>query len=475
MGGNNKSDTFTKNDQEKADTFSKQFSSVFTTEPDSNDMPFFEEKEYEEALSEIQITNKLVLEKLTNIKKSKSPGPDNIHPRVLFEIRESISKFITVIFSTSLRTKTLPEEWKHARVSAIYKKSNKTVPLNYRPVSLTCILCKQLEGIIRDHIIKHMTENNLFSPKQFGFISGRSTTLQLIHVLEVWSQILDAGGNIDSIYCDFMKAFDKVPHRRLVYKISKYGIKGDVLGWIESFLSNRTQCVSIGEAHSDVMPVTSGIPQGSVLGPLLFVIYINDLPDVVDKDTFIFLFADDTKAFRNIKSQSDQVILQNDIKNLTEWSDIWLLKFHPDKCVAMQLGNSCIQFDYVMEGHVLDKSKCEKDLGVYIDCKLSFEEHIYEKIKKANKILAVIRRTFTKMNAGIFCQLFKGLVRPHLEYAQAVWSPQCKTLIKKIEDVQRRATKLIPGFYNLSYPERLKKLNLPTLAYPLRNNPSPPS
>ena len=465
VGGNNNSDTFTKNDQEKADTFSKQFSSVFTTEPDSNDMPYFEEKTYEEALSTIEITNKVVMEKLKNIKQNKSPGPDNIHPRVLFEVRESIYKFITIIFSTSLRTKTLPVEWKHARVSAIYKKSNKTVPLNYRPVSLTCILCKMLEGIIRDHIIKHMTENNLFSPKQFGFISGRSTTLQLLNVLEIWSQILDSGGNIDSIYCDFMKAFDKVPHKRLVYKISKYGIKGEVLGWIDSFLSNRTQCVSIGEAQSEVMPVTSGIPQGSVLGPLLFVIYINDLPDVVDKDTFIFLFADDTKAFRDIKSVPDQIILQKDIKSLTEWSDIWLLKFHPDKCVAMQLGNSCIKFDYVMEGHILDNSKCEKDLGVYIDDKLNFEEHIYEKIKKANKILAVIRKTFTKMNAQIFCQLFKGLVRPHLEYAQAVWSPQCKTLIRKVEDVQRRATKLIPGFYNLKYPERLKKLKLPTLAF----------
>ena len=465
VGGNNKSDTYTKTDQEKADTFSKQFSSVFTTEPDSEEMPFFEERVYEEALTTINITNETVLEKLKYIKQNKSPGPDNIHPRVLFELKDNISQFITIIFSTSLRTKTLPEEWKHARVSAIYKKNNKSVPLNYRPVSLTCILCKLLESIIRDHVVKHMTENKLFSSKQFGFIGGRSTTLQLLHVLDIWSQILDQGGNIDSIYCDFMKAFDKVPHKRLVYKVSKYGIKGDVLGWIDAFLSNRTQCVSIGEAQSDVMPVTSGIPQGSVLGPLLFVIYINDLPDVVDKDTFIFLFADDTKAFRDIKSVPDQIILQKDIKSLTEWSAIWLLKFHPDKCVAMQMGNSCIHCDYIMEGHILDSSKCEKDLGVHIDNNLNFEKHIYEKIKKANKILAVIRRTFTHMDSSTFCQLFKGLVRPHLEYAQAVWSPQTKKLINKIEDVQRRATKLIPGFYNMEYPDRLKKLKLPTLAY----------
>ena len=465
LGGNKKEDAFTKNDHEKAETFSKQFSSVFTTEPDTGEMPYFEERVYDEALSDIDITENMVKEKLKAIKVNKSPGPDNIHPRALHEIKDSISEMITIIFSTSLRTKTLPKEWKHARVSAIYKKGNKTLPLNYRPVSLTSILCKILESIIRDHVVKHMTENNLFSPKQFGFISGRSTTLQLLQVLDIWTQIIDEGGNIDVLYCDFMKAFDKVPHKRLVYKVSKYGVKENVLGWIESFLSNRTQCVSINDTTSCIMPVTSGIPQGSVLGPLLFVIYINDLPDIVDVGTIIFLFADDTKAFRRIKSAIDQLILQKDIDKLTEWSNIWLLKFHPDKCVNMQLGKTCIPCKYVMEGHVLEMSDCEKDLGVHIDDKLNFDKHIDEKIKKANRVLAIIRKTFTHMDPNIFCQLFKGLVRPHLEYAQAVWSPQSKDQIDRLEDVQRRATKLIPGFYNMSYPDRLRKLKLPTLAY----------
>ena len=465
LGGNKKEDSFTKNDQEKAETFSKQFSSVFTTEPDTGEMPYFEERVYDEAISNIDITENMVKEKLKAIKVNKSPGPDNIHPRALHEIKDSISEMITIIFSTSLRTKTLPNEWKHARVSAIYKKGNKTLPLNYRPVSLTSILCKILESIVRDHVVKHMTDNNLFSPKQFGFISGRSTTLQLLQVLDIWTRIIDEGGNIDVLYCDFMKAFDKVPHKRLVYKVSKYGVKGNVLGWIESFLSNRTQCVSINDSSSCTMPVTSGIPQGSVLGPLLFVIYINDLPDIVDVDTIIFLFADDTKAFRRIKCAIDQLILQKDIDRLTEWSNIWLLKFHPDKCVNMQLGKTCVPCKYVMENHVLEMSDCEKDLGVHIDDKLNFDKHIDEKIKKANRVLAIIRKTFTHMDPTIFCQLFKGLVRPHLEYAQAVWSPQSKDQIDRLEDVQRRATKLIPGFYDMQYPERLRKLKLPTLAY----------
>ena len=163
-----------------------------------------------------------------------------------------------------------------------------------------------------------MKENNLFSDKQFGFIMGRSTTLQLLHVLDIWTEILDQGGTLDVIYCDFMKAFDKVPHRRLVHKIEKYGIIGNILGWTKAFLSGRTQCVVLNDVKSKIAKVTSGIPQGSVLGPILFVIYINDMPEVVDKDSIVYLFADDTKVFRHIKSQEDTIQLQSDINSLLQ-------------------------------------------------------------------------------------------------------------------------------------------------------------
>ena len=312
-----------------------------------------------------------------------------------------------------------------------------------------------------------MKLNNLFSEKQFGFISGRSTNLQLLHVLNIWTDILDQGGEIEAIYCDFMKAFDKVPHKRLIHKINKYGIKGNVLGWIKAFLSNRTQCVNIGCATSNTAPVTSGIPQGSVLGPILFVIYINDLPDIVDKDSHVFLFADDTKLFREINSPIDRKILQQDLDNLTDWSNKWLLKFHPDKCVSMIISrNSEIrEASYVMENHNLNCSNCEKDIGVFIDNTLSFERHISYAVNKANRVLAITRKTFECTDNNIFNQIFKTLVRPHLEYAAPVWSPHLTTQKELLENVQRRATKMVPGLSDLSYPERLRKLNLPTLAY----------
>lgn len=460
--------SFTTSDGEKAEVFLNYFSSVFTNEPD-DDMPYFEKREYKEVLENINITEDMILKKLKDIKINKSPGPDQIHPRVLHEISEALTKPLVIIFNTSLRNQELPSEWKHANVSAIFKKGKKTFPQNYRPISLTCILCKIMESIIRDSIIQHMRSNKLFSPKQFGFLNERSTILQLLHVLNIWTEILDQGGSIDTVYCDFMKAFDKVPHKRLLHKIEKYGISGNIMGWINSFLSNRSQCVNINSSKSTSAPVTSGIPQGSVLGPILFVIYINDLPEVVDKNSFVFLFADDTKVFRKVNSNEDAKMLQNDIDNLIAWSDKWLLKFHPDKCVYMGLGYNKAPIEvnkYNMGGQFLKTTECEKDIGVNIDSKLSFETHINGQIKIANRILAITRKTFNFMDCKIFNNIFKGMVRPHLEYGAPIWSPHLAKHIHSLENVQMRAIKMVPGLSKLkTYPARLRKLKLPTLAY----------
>ena len=476
-----KNKEYTKDDQEKADVLQNFFSSVFTEET-PGDMPEFETRNFEEALMTVKITPDVVEKKLNCLKANKSPGPDKMHPRVLKTISEAIRLPVSIIYQTSISTRTLPAEWKVGKISAIYKKGNKSVPGNYRPVSLTAILCKVLESIVRDEIIDHFKSNNLFSSKQFGFLSGRSTVLQLLNVLDIWTDILDQGGTLDMIYCDFMKAFDKVPHGRLIYKLQKYGVEGDLLGWVSSFLSNRSQEVVVNDSRSKSAPVTSGIPQGSVLGPLLFVVYINDLPDVVDKDTFIYLFADDTKAFRLIRGHEDRVQLQKDINKMVEWSNTWLLKFHPEKCKMMHIGKyeitgdepipekrqGIVKFIYSMENHPLEYTKCEKDLGVHVDDKLNFISHINYSIKKANRVWFVVRRTFDYMDEESFTQIFKGLVRPHLEYATPVWAPHGHGYGKHIEDlenVQRRATKTIPGFKNLDYDARLRKLKLPTLAY----------
>lgn len=460
----------TSTDKEKTEVLSEFFTSVFTKEPEGQ-IPKLKNEASKYQIQKLTITEEIVGKKLKNLNPNKSPGMDEIHPRILKELAEILKAPLCDIYSKSLNEGKLPQQWKAANISAIFKKGKKKQPNNYRPVSLTSVPCKIMESIIRDHIKEHMKNNKLFSPKQFGFIEGRSTSLQLLVTLEEWTKILDEGGSVGAVYMDFMKAFDTVPHKRLLGKLEHYGIKGETLKWIEDFLNGRKQRVTIGSEKSDWRPVTSGIPQGSVLGPLLFVVYINDLP--CDLETNVLMFADDTKLYSRVAGREDVDAIQRDLDRLDEWSRIWLLRFHPDKCKILKVSKKpTIEINLHLysndEQHsVVNLSSCEdeKDIGVFIDDKLNFEKHIKTKTGKANQIMGIIRRTFSFMNESIFKQLFKTLVRPHIEYANSVWAPYKLENIRKIESVQRRATKLIPGFKDMEYEDRLRKLDLPTLYY----------
>jgi len=260
---------------------------------------------------------------------------------------------------------------------------------------------------------------------------------------------------------DIMKAFDQVPVDRLLIKAKSHGIKGDLLAWISSFLKDRTMTVMINGEKSSEGKVTSGVPQGSVLGPLLFVIFINDMPESISSQ--LMMFADDTKLFREISHEADHENLQKDLNLLSVWSNQWKLKFHPEKCSTMHIGKTNTEYNYHLNGHLLVKSTVEKDLGVHVDNKLNFEEHMQSKISKARQMWGLIRRSFSYIDCEMFAHLFKSLVRPHLEYGNTIWSPQTKCFIKDIESVQRQATKQVPGLEKLSYPDRLRKLRLPTL------------
>ncbi len=240
--------------------------------------------------------------------------------------------------------KTIPEDWKTANVSPIFKKGNKQDPLNYRPVSLTSVPCKVMERIIKKAMVSHLEENNLLTSLQHGFRSGRSCLTQLLEYFEDLEDALDDGDSVDVVYLDCKKAFDTVPHRRLLSKIQAVGIGGDILGWIMSFLNERRQRVSSRGAHSQWLRVWSGVPQGSVLGPILFLIFINDLLDNIQATGK--LFADDAKIYKRIKAPQDGESLQNDINRLLEWSNNWLLQFNQEKCKVMHLGKRNPGHDY---------------------------------------------------------------------------------------------------------------------------------
>jgi ribonuclease P/MRP protein subunit RPP40 len=283
--------------------------------------------------------------------------------------------------------------------------------------------------------------------------------------MEEWTLVLDRKLDIEVAYMDFQKAFDKVPHRRLLHKLHQYGIQNPLLRWLECYLSRRQQSVVVNGCNSSNYEVCSGISQGSVLGPALFIIYINDLPNEIASQ--MYLFADDTKLFRPIATTNDHQIFQNDVTQVSSWTDTWLLPLNEDKCATMHIGRHHPVQDIYLPGrnHPMKTSNSEKDLGIIFENTATFRQHINTQATKANRLMGSIRRSFNNLNENNFLLLYKTLIRPILEYGAPVWNPHLKIEIKTLESVQRRATRLIPGMQQLTYKERLTKLDLPTLAF----------
>ena len=310
-----------------------------------------------------------------------------------------------------------------------------------------------------------MKRNKLFSKFQYGFLAGRSVTLQLLYAMEKWTEALDNGEEVDCIYTDFMKAFDRVPHKRLLVKMASYGISDEVCRWVEAFLSNRMQKVVVNGVSSEWEKVRSGVPQGSVLGPVLFLLFINDLPEEAISE--LLLYADDAKIFKIIRNENDREVLQKDLHAMSIWADKWLLNFHPDKLKKLSISRNEYQVErrYFVGADMVRDVTSEVDLGVCVDRDLNFDENRKIKIKKATRMVGAIRRAFRYLDGKTFVKLYKSMVRCHLENAVSVWSPYLERDIKEMESVQIRATKMIPETKNLNYEQRLRLLKLPTLVY----------
>jgi hypothetical protein len=449
---------------EKAEVLNEFFSSVFTRE-DKTSIPQAPELTYEEPLLYLTISAEEVVKQLQKQNPNKATGPDNIPPRLLKELAEVLGDPIAMIMNKSIQEGQLPTIWKKAHVVPIFKKGKKNVPGNYRPVSLTSVTCKVMESLVREKLIKHLNKNSLISNSQHGFVGGRSCSTNLLATLDAWTETLEDGGCVDAIYLDFAKAFDTVPHERLLEKLKGMGVQGKVLQWIRSFLSDRVQKVIVEGEESGWRDVVSGIPQGSVLGPMLFICFINDLPEEVTSE--VFVFADDTKLFARVPEKAKE--LQQDLDSLQKWSDKWQLRFNTSKCKVMHLGKQKDPHTYYMERDerpaALETTSVEKDLGVNVDEDLNFEEHVETQTSKATKLLGMIRRTFTHIDDVTLPLLYKAIVRPHLEYCNTVWHPKSKRQAETLEAVQHRATKLVPNLKEKEYEERLRALSLPSLYY----------
>jgi len=271
-------------------------------------------------LSDVELNDFSIFKALDKLNIYKSPGPDGLHHRILFETRIMISIPLRIIFeaSTCMHMKQLSKDWINANICAVHKKGNKSDLSNYRLTSLTSIACKITEGFIRDHITKHVTDNNLFNNHQYGFLKGRSTMLQLFRIMDEWTECLESGGQINVLYADLEKAFDKVSHKLLIRKLRYDKVNESVILWIESFLCNRKQRVKINGFYSDWADVLSGIPQGTILGPILFIIYINNLLDVCKQFIHVYLFADNAKLYKRVITDDDHQVLQKGLNTFQE-------------------------------------------------------------------------------------------------------------------------------------------------------------
>lgn len=416
--------------------------------------------------SSIKVEVEQVLIQLSRLKTKKTSGPDSILTVVLKNCKDELAPALTILFNKSLEECYLPQDWKDANILPIFKSGDEASCSNYRPISLTSVIIKLLEKIIYLHLYNYLEQNKLLDNEQFGFRQSKNCELQLLFYTYYIAQKLDKGKEVHSIYLDLQKAFDKVPHEQLLYKLkNQFAVTGNVLAWIRSFLCNRRQRVKIGKTYSDWAQVLSGVPQGSVLAPLLFIVYVKDLQEGL-KNTYIVKFADDTKLYCEYNGPNSHKLIQSDLEVLSLWLRKWKMFANTSKTAALKFERMKHDFvpSYLLNGEIIKFSSLERDLGVQIDSKLNFKCHIQNVVNKCFRIYGWIVRTVVNRDSVVVLSLYKSLIRPNLEYASSVWNPLAVGQIQKLEKVQRKLTKYIIE-KNTPYEKRLELLQLPSLRW----------
>ena len=437
-GGNLHSDS-----RSKATILNEQFTSVFTPPQDKHsDIPYPYGPAYP-PIKPLTISIDGVQKLLLNLNVKKASGPDNISCRILRELSMELAPVLAAIYTQSIESGEVPIDWTQALVTPIFKKGNRHLPENYRPVSLTSIPCKIMEHIICSHVRDHLDEYDILSPLQHGFRERHSCKSQLLLTLQDLFSWRDRGVQVDLVVLDFAKAFDTVPHESVLGKLKFYGIDEDINRWVRAFLTNRTQEVVVDGGKSDRAAVASGVPQGTVLGPLLFLLHINDLP--LNVESSVRLFADDCLLYRAISSREEAEVLQGDLHSLYAWGQRWGMSFNVKKCNIMRITKSRTPITkfYTLGGQILDQVNQAPYLGVLISEELEWAQHINSITSKANSTLGFIRRNLKQCPKDLKELAYMSLVRSKLEYAGGTWDPHHEYNINKLERVQRCAARFV--------------------------------
>ena len=447
----------------KAKTLLKQFQSVFTPE-DGSPLPSMETPQYE-PIHNIKLNTSGIAKLLKSINPQKACGPDAIPNAVLKNCADSLAPVLTDIFQLSLDTGDLPDDWKKANISSVFKKGDKHLASNYRPVSLTSVCCKILEHVVCKHLMNHLEDNKILTNLNHGFRSGFSCESQLLTTMNDLFSAYDQGKQVDVAILDFSKAFDTVPHRKLLYKLSKYGITGPVHTWLSNFLTNRTMRVVLEGEASEEVGVESGVPQGTVLGPILFLCHINDLPLSVSSQ--VRLFADDCLLYRTIDNVQDHLTLQKDLENLETWAKQWGMRFNAKKCYILRIRDKLNYLFYKLDNSILQNVPSNPYLGLEISNDLEWHNHINNITRKASRTLGFLQRNLKHCPQDCRKTAYLSLIRSTLEYGAIVWDSHYKMDIDKVERIQHRAARFIKqDFKSMEQgcvTTMLKDLKLPSL------------
>lgn len=403
---------------------------------------------------------------LRTLDTSKSAGPDGIPAVFLVHTANSLSKPLHIIFNECVIKGVFPSIWKIANIAPVHKSGSRVDVGEYRPISLLSILSKVFERLVHNEIYPHL--HNSILQEQHGFVKRRSTVTNLMIFTGDLFKNMDKGTAVDAVYTDFRKAFDKVDHELLLKKIAYNGIRGNLLRWFASYIDKRSQRVVINGYQSDLLPVTSGVPQGSILGPLLFILFINDINQCFQNSKFL-LYADDLKAYRPIQNVNDCHLFQADLDRFSNYCIDNKLHLNLSKCntITFTKKRKTISFKYALCNTPLKKVDTLRDLGVTLDTKLHLDLHIGKIINKAVQMCGFVLRACTDFKStSTYLYLYKGLIRPQLEYAVTVWDPFYNKYTDSIERVQRKFLRAV--HYRcfrayLSYDQLLSRYNLPTL------------
>jgi hypothetical protein len=455
--------SLTNNPAQKASAINNYFSTVYTA--DNVIVPPTPATTQHPEMPHVQIGQADVYGCLMKLNAKSSGGPDHIPPVFLKNCASVLATPLASLFQSSLDTGYLPDIWKMANVTPIFKKGDASQPANYRPISLTCTCCKVMESIIKTRMLAYLNEHNIITKQQHGFLSKHSTSTNLLECLQDWVVKLDSRVPVDVVYVDFSRAFDSVVHSKLLSKLHAMGITGPLLDWIRSFLTARKQCTVVDHCSSSISDVRSGVIQGSTIGPILFLLFINDIVDIIKGDVSCKLYADDLKLYSAVTIQNMPAYsLHNAVDDLVAWADQWQLSINISKCHVLHLGRiNPRNMYFVNNSRIPDQCDCVTDLGVEVDNGLKFNKHISNIITKANQRIAVLFRGFVSRNPELLVKAYVTFVRPVLEYASCVWSPVLITHVNAIERVQKYFTRRLQGMEFVPYNERLALLNLETL------------